>query len=277
MVGDDPLGKSSAGPNYSEYDFFTMGMPVLFPGGPDEVLTLGLHGIAMSRFSGCWVGLKIVTNIADGGASVHVGPERPTIVRPELPGFERFYTFRLGPPLAVTSEQALFEWRLPAAVAYGRANNLDAIVQRGPQDRIGLVAAGKTFTDLRQSLEDMGIGPAELDRAAIRLLKLGMIFPLAPGLRAASPTALEQILVVEEKRALLRAVRPRALVPAGRAAPRSPASGTSRTGRPFPGRRRARRRRRLAPVLARAWPTGAAPPRCSRPMTSSRPRRTSPC
>ena len=213
MVGDDPLGKSSAGPNYSEYDFFTMGMPVLFPGSPDEVLTLGLHGIAMSRFSGCWVGLKIVTNIADGGASVHVGPERPTIVRPELPGFERFYTFRLGPPLAVTSEQALFEWRLPAAVAYGRANNLNAIVQRGPQDRIGLVAAGKTFTDLRQSLEDMGIGPAELERAGIRLLKVGMVFPFDDEGFRAFADGLEHVVVVEEKRDLLQSAIERALYP----------------------------------------------------------------
>ena len=254
VVGDDPLGKSSAGPNYSEFDFYTCGIPVLYPGSPDEVLSLGLHGIAMSRFSGCWVGLKVVTNIADGGASVRVGPDRPTIVEPELPGYERFHTFRLGPPLAVTSEQALFEWRLPAAVAYGRANNLNAIVQRGPQDRIGLVAAGKTYTDLRQSLEDMGMGRAELERAGIRLLKVGMVYPLR---RRAVPRVRRRPRAGRGRRG---EARPAADGDRARALPaHEPAR---RRRQPWPGRaahvpRLGRARRRRGDPAARAVPARA--------------------
>src|SRR5581483_11597527 len=211
IAGDDPLGKSSATPNFSELDFHTLAMPVLFPGSPAEVLRLGLDGIAMSRFSGCWVGLKVVTNVADGGATVEVSPELPRIVVPELEGFERFHTFRVGPPLHVAGERHLLEWRLPAAVAYARANGLNAIVQRGPSDRIGIVAAGKTFRDLRQSLEDMGLGRDELAQAGIRLLRLGMMWPYDDELLRELGRGLEHVVVVEEKRDLVQAGVERAL------------------------------------------------------------------
>jgi len=213
VVGDDPLGKSSATPNYCEYDFHACGIPVLFPASPDEVLTLGLHGIAMSRFTGLWVGLKVVTNVADGGASVRVGQDRPRIVVPRVEGFSHVYTFRLGPPHHLVGEQHLFEQRLPAAVAYARANRLNRITQHSSQDRIGIAAAGKTYADLRQSLEDMGLGTPELERAGIRLLKIGMLYPYDDELIREFACGLHSIVVVEEKRDLLQTGVERALYP----------------------------------------------------------------
>jgi len=213
VVGDDPAGKSSAIPNCCEFDFHACGIPVLFPACPDEVLTLGLHGIAMSRFTGLWVGLKVVTNVADGGASVRVGPDHPRIVIPANEGFRRFHTFSIGPPNHLLSEQFLFEHRLPAAVTYAHANRLNVITQRGPQDRIGIAAAGKTYTDLRQSLEDMGLGTPELEQAGIRLLKMGMVYPCDNELIREFAHGLQSIVVVEEKRDLLQTGIERALYP----------------------------------------------------------------
>ena len=204
VVGDDPAGKSSVIPNCSVREFQACGIPVLFPASPDEVLTLGLHGIALSRFAGLWVGLKVVTHIADGGAAVPVGPDRPRITIPTIEGFGHVYTFMTGPPVHLRGEQHLFEQRLPAALAYARANHLNLITQRGEQDRIGIVAAGKTYTDLRQSLEDMGMGPGELERAGIRLLKISMVYPLDKELVRDFARGLRSIVVVEEKRDLLQ-------------------------------------------------------------------------
>jgi len=213
VVGDDPAGKSSVIPNCAVHDFQACGIPVLFPACPDEVLTLGLHGIALSRVSGLWVGLKVVTNVADGGATVRVGGDRPRIVVPRLEGFSHHWTFKTGPPVHLAGEQHLFERRLPAAVAYARANSLNAITQRGPQDRIGVVAAGKTYTDLRQSLEDMGLGPRELESAGIRLLKIGMVFPFDDQLIREFAEGLQSIVVVEEKRDFVQTGIQRALYP----------------------------------------------------------------
>jgi indolepyruvate ferredoxin oxidoreductase len=216
VVGDDPAGKSSATPNGCEYDFQACGIPVLFPASPDEVLTLGLHGIAMSRFTGLWVGLKVVTNIADGGASVRVGPDQPRIVVPEIDGFSHVHSFGIGPPFHLVGERHLFEHRLPAAVTYAQANRLNTITQRGPEDRIGIAAAGKTYADLRQSLEDMGLGRHELGRAGIRLLKMGMLYPCDSELIREFAHGLQSIVVVEEKRDLLQTGIERALYPLAR-------------------------------------------------------------
>ena len=83
LAGDDHGAKSSTAVNFSDTVFIAVGMPVLYPSNTQELLDFGLHGIAMSRFSGCWVGMKVVTDVAEGGGTVYVGPERPEIVIPE--------------------------------------------------------------------------------------------------------------------------------------------------------------------------------------------------
>ncbi len=205
LAADDPQAKSSTLPNNSEWDFVACGMPVLFPASVSEFLEVGLHGIALSRLTGLWVGFKAVTNLCDGGASVRVGPNLPQVVVPDLPGFTKPHSFIFFAPGSIELEQHLYEQRFPAAHAYARANRLDRIVQAGRRDRLGLVAAGKTYSDLVQALADMGLGDAQLAEHGIRVLKLGMVYPLEPKIVREFAEGLEEIVVVEEKRDLVEA------------------------------------------------------------------------
>lgn len=203
LAADDPGAKSSTLPNNSEWDFVACGMPVLYPASVAELLEMGLHGIALSRLSGLWVALKCVTNLCDGGASVQVGPDRPSLCFPELEGFRKPSEFLFLAPGSVELERHLYEERFQAAFAYARANRLDRIVQRGPRDRLGIVSAGKTHADVIQALSDLGLGAAELSRLGVRLLKLGMVYPLEPTVVREFAQGLEQVVVVEEKRDLI--------------------------------------------------------------------------
>jgi indolepyruvate ferredoxin oxidoreductase len=203
LAGDDPNAKSSTLPNASEWDFVACSMPVLYPATVGELLSLGLHGIALSRLVGLWTALKCVTNLCDGGASVRLAPDQPRIVLPELGDFEKPQSFSLLAPASIELERHLFERRIPAVHVYARANRLDEIVWRGPRDRVGLVAAGKTATDLRQALLDLGLGEAELAALGIRVLQIRLLYPLDPAIVREFAEGLEEIVVVEEKRDLI--------------------------------------------------------------------------
>jgi indolepyruvate ferredoxin oxidoreductase len=203
LAGDDPGAKSSTIPNQSELDFIACAMPVLTPATVGEFLTMGLHGIALSRITGLWPAMKCPTDICDGGATVLLSPDEPRIVVPELDGFVKPAVFQWGFVRALELERHIFEERLPAAIEYGRANGLNVVTQSGPRDRIGFVAAGKTYRDLAQALTDLGYGPRELEDAGIRLLKLGMVYPLDPEIIVEFARGLTEIVVVEEKRDLI--------------------------------------------------------------------------
>ena len=203
LAADDPQAKSSTLPNASEWDFVACGMPVLSPASVGELLELGLHGIALSRFTGLWAALKCVTNLCDGGATVRVGPDRPRIVVPELEGFEKPQSFVFFAPGSIELERHLYEERFPAAYAYARANRLNEIVQGGRRDRLGIVAAGKTYTDVVQALRDLGLAEAQLAELGVRLLKVGLVYPLEPSAVRSFADGLDEIVVVEEKRDLV--------------------------------------------------------------------------
>ncbi|MEE8433288.1 MAG: indolepyruvate ferredoxin oxidoreductase family protein, partial [bacterium] len=204
LGGDDPAAKSSTIPGDSTVAFYDLYFPLLFPGDPEEVLELGLHGIAMSRYSGLWSAMKIVTNVADGGAIIDVFPEKAMPVIPELElngkPFQKIQDPRLIPPFTVDVERQIFYERYVAAQAYARANGLDRIVVRGGSDRIGLVSAGKSYKDLMQALGMLGLNETDLREAGIRIYKLGMIAPIEPEGLAEFAEGLEEIIVVEEKR-----------------------------------------------------------------------------
>jgi indolepyruvate ferredoxin oxidoreductase len=204
LGGDDPACKSSTIPSDSTMTFYDLFFPVLYPGDPQDVLELGLHGLAMSRYSGLWSAMKIVTNVADGGAILDVHPNLALPVIPELEidgkPFAKVQDPRLIPPFTVEMERQIFYERLVAVRAYARANGLDKIVVRSGSDRLGLVAAGKTFKDLMQALHLLGFGDEDLRQAGIRVYKLGMIAPIEPHGLYEFADGLEEILVVEEKR-----------------------------------------------------------------------------
>ncbi len=206
LAGDDTACKSSTIPGDSTISFFDLAIPVLYPGDPAEVLELGLHGIALSRFSGLWTALKIVTNVADGGAVIDL-PQPRTPVLPDLEfggrPFEKQLDMRLLPPYTIELERQIFAERTAAALAYVHANDLDRICCTGPGDRLGLVAAGKPWRDLRLALDLLGLDEAALDRHGIRLLKLGCIAPIEPRRLREFARGLEEIVVVEDKRGFI--------------------------------------------------------------------------
>jgi indolepyruvate ferredoxin oxidoreductase len=199
LVGDDPNAKSSTFPGASEPLLADIGMPTLYPGNPQEVLDLGRHAVAMSRMSGLWVGMKIATNVADGSATVRVHPDRNVAVLPEQE-YVHEVTAKLLQPYLADLERSRNGVRLDLARRYAAANGINRIVRSGQSDRIGIVAPGKTFFDLRQALRSLGLDDDELARRGVRLLQLGMVYPVEPGVVAEFSAGLREIVVVEEKR-----------------------------------------------------------------------------
>ena len=207
LAGDDPPCKSSTLPNYSDIAFFDANFPILYPGNVQELLDLGLHGFALSRYCGLWAAFKVVTNVADESGTVEVGPHR---VRPVNPIFEvdgRPFSHTINPtllaPHSVEMERTIYYHRLEAARRYAAANALNHIVGPRTEARFGIITAGKGYYDVWQALRDLGLDEDDLHRLGIRLLKLGMIYPLEPQIVRDFARGLEEILVVEEKRSFI--------------------------------------------------------------------------
>jgi indolepyruvate ferredoxin oxidoreductase len=207
LAGEDPEAKSSTLPYDQDHAFAHAGIPVLYPSSVEEFLTFGLHAVAMSRWSGCWVAMKLLGQLCDGGQTLDLDPDRPSIVVPELEidgkPFRKWQDHSFFPVRSVETERHVFTERHPAAVAYARANGLDEVVTRSGHDSIGLLTAGKSWADLRQALRDLGIGDADLQAAGIRLIKIGALYPLDAEFVRAATAGLDEVLVVEEKRAFL--------------------------------------------------------------------------
>ncbi|HTE64236.1 MAG TPA: indolepyruvate ferredoxin oxidoreductase family protein, partial [Solirubrobacteraceae bacterium] len=240
VCGDDPSCKSSTIPSESESTLAALRMPVVAPGNPQEVLDLGRHAIAASRASGLWTGLKVVTNVADAVASVEVGPERvrplPVVVEDRGRPYVHIPNADLIATATLEMERTMVGPRMALARAYARENRLDRIVLDPPRPWLGIAAAGATYYDLREALHTLGLGDDQLRRLGVRLLKIGMLWPLEPGIVRAHARGLEELLVVEDKGPFLEtaireilfdaAERPRVLGKEDeRGAPLLPASG----------------------------------------------------
>ena len=203
IAGDDHAAKSSTLPHQTDHFFKSMMMPVLAPAGVQEYLDFGVHGWALSRWSGCWVAFKAVADTVETSASVDVDPMRVVVREPddfEMPdgGLNLLWP---DPPLV--QEKRLLHHKLYAALAYCRANGLNRVVIDSPQPRLGIITAGKSYLDVRQALDDLGIDAALAAEIGIRLYKVGMVWPLeADGVRRFAE-GLDEILVVEEKRQLI--------------------------------------------------------------------------
>ncbi|MDP6059641.1 MAG: hypothetical protein QGH33_12150, partial [Pirellulaceae bacterium] len=178
-------------------------IPVLNPSGIQEILDFGLLGWAMSRFSGCWIALKLVSETADSAASVTIDPERAEFVLPqdfELP--EGGLNLRIADN-ALAQEERLHRHKTYAALAFARENNVNKAIIDGPKRRFGIITAGKSYLDVRQALDDLGISAEYAKAIGLSVYKVGMTWPLErDGVRDFAE-GLEEILVVEEKRALI--------------------------------------------------------------------------
>ena len=207
LAGDDPMAKSSTLPTQVEPTFYDAQIPVLYPGTMQEVIDLGLHGIALSRYSGLWTAFKVVTTVADGFGIAEVGPDRIVPIDPglEIDGQPWRHIQRPGlvTPLSLEQEKDIAYGRLEAAVAYAAANGLNEISGATGAARLGIVAAGRTFQELRQALGDIGLDDDGLRRFGIRLLRLGMVWPMEPEIVRRFAGGLDEILVLDEKRAFI--------------------------------------------------------------------------
>ena len=202
LCGDDPGAKSSSIAHQSEQALIHCGIPILNPSDVQDYVDLGLHGWALSRYSGCWVGFKCVTDTVDSGASVLVGADRVRPVDPEFPFPERDHHIG-GRNTLLEIERQLFQVKLPAAQAYVRANGLDRIVVDSPRRRLGIVTTGKAYLDVRQALQQLGIDEARAAELGISVYKVALSWPLEPTGAIAFCRNLQNVLVIEEKRPLI--------------------------------------------------------------------------
>jgi indolepyruvate ferredoxin oxidoreductase len=203
LAGDDHACKSSTLPHQSEHAFDAAMIPVLYPTGVQEIIELGLHGFAMSRYSGCYVAFKVVSETVDASASITLDPESPRIVIPtdfKMP--EGGVNIR-WPDAPMAQELRLQQHKVYAALAYARANGLNRITLDSPRPRLGIIASGKSYLDVLQALEDLGIDEKVAAEIGLRLYKVAMPWPLEPNGVREFAQGLEEILVVEEKRQLI--------------------------------------------------------------------------
>ena len=203
LAGDDHAAKSSTLAHQSEHILKACCIPVLHPASVQEYLDYGLHGWAMSRYSGCWVSFKCVTDVIESGASVDIDPHRVQIALPEDFALPPGGLNIRWPDGILEQEVRLLDYKVYAALAYARANRLDRLVWDTPGARLGIITTGKAYGDTMQALADLGIDERAARDAGIRLYKVAMPWPLEPQGARKFAEGLEEILVVEEKRQLI--------------------------------------------------------------------------
>ncbi|MDY0745092.1 indolepyruvate ferredoxin oxidoreductase family protein [Paucibacter sp. R3-3] len=203
IAGDDHIAKSSTAAHQSDHVFKAVGFPVFFPTSVQDILDMGLHAFAMSRYSGLWSGLKTIQEIVESSASVSVDPDRVNIILPEdfqmPPG--GLHIRWPDPPLEQEARMMDYKWY--AALAYIRANKLNYNVVSTDHDRFGIMASGKAWNDTRQALHDLGLDDDTCRRLGIRLHKVNVVWPLEATITRDFATGLKEILVVEEKRQMI--------------------------------------------------------------------------
>ncbi|MFT6050994.1 MAG: indolepyruvate ferredoxin oxidoreductase [Halioglobus sp.] len=203
VAGDDHACKSSTLPHQSEHMFIGASVPVLSPANVQEVLDLGIYGWELSRYSGCWVAMKAITENMDSAISAAIDPNRIEIVIPEEFQLPEGGVHGRWPDQPLEQELRLNKYKIYAARAFARANRLNRIVVDSPNPRLGIATSGKSYLDVMQALEDMGITEAVASEVGLRVYKIGMSWPLEPQTTHEFAEGLEEILVVEEKRSII--------------------------------------------------------------------------
>ena len=202
VVGDDPAAKSSTIPSSSAGVLADLHLPLLYPADAAEALDLGRHAVALSRSTGLWAALKIVSDVADGTATVDLDPERvvPIMVGADRPLRVPLPAGRLLTPLTLEIERDIFEVRYAIATEYASANRLNAATVDPSDAWIGIVSSGITYRDVREALSQLGLRTDD-DVAAcgIRLFRMQMPIPFDAGSVRAFARGLDEVVVIEEK------------------------------------------------------------------------------
>jgi len=203
VAGDDHVAKSSTAPHQSDHVFKACGFPTFFPSNVQDILDMGLHAFAMSRYAGVWTGMKTIQEVVESAASVTVDPRRVQIVLPEDFAMPPGGVHIRWPDAPLEQEARLFDYKWYAALAYVRANKLNHNVVAGPNDRFGLIASGKAYNDTRQALVDLGLQDDVCRALGIRVHKVNVVWPLEATITREFAEGLQEILVVEEKRQVI--------------------------------------------------------------------------
>ena len=203
IAGDDHVAKSSTAAHQSDHIFKACGTPVFFPSNAQDILDMGLHAFAMSRFSGLWSGMKTIQEVVESAASVSVDPDRVKIVLPQDFVMPPGGLHIRWPDGALEQEARLMDYKWYAALAYVRANRLNHNVIESNHDRFGIIASGKAFNDTRQALADLGLDDATCRQLGIRVHKVNVVWPLEATITREFAQGLQEILVVEEKRQVI--------------------------------------------------------------------------
>jgi indolepyruvate ferredoxin oxidoreductase len=207
VAGDDPSCKSSTLPSQSEPALFDAMMPIFYPGNVQEILDLGRYAYEMSRYSGLWSGFKIVTDIADAFGSAIVHPERINITIPDFTynnmPWKHTQNAKLVGHHSLPTEKEIHLGRIKAAKKFLEVNPINKITMDSENAKIGIISAGKTYYDIIEALDTLGWDEAFLKEKGIRILKLGVTFPLDSKLIERFSAGLDEIFVIEEKRSFI--------------------------------------------------------------------------
>lgn len=203
IAGDDHVSKSSTAAHQSDHIFKACGLPVFFPSNVQDILDMGLHAFAMSRFSGVWAGMKTIQEVVESSSSVSIDPDRVKIVLPEDFVMPPGGVHIRWPDAPLEQEARLMDYKWYAALAYVRANKLNHNVIATANDRFGIIASGKAFNDTRQALADLGLDDDTCRALGIRLHKVNVVWPLEATITREFAQGLQEILVVEEKRQVI--------------------------------------------------------------------------
>jgi indolepyruvate ferredoxin oxidoreductase len=200
VAGDDHGAKSSTLPHQSDHAFISAMMPYLYPSSIHDMIELGLLGIAMSRYSGCWIGMKVITEVVEATAEVDLTSETTPFVIPTDFDMPKGGLHLRWPDDRFSMDRRLKDYKRFAAMAFARANKINRITMDSPNPRFGIMASGKSYADIRQTLRELGITPEIAAQIGLRLYKIGMPWPLEPeGVREFA-AGLEEIFIVEERR-----------------------------------------------------------------------------
>jgi indolepyruvate ferredoxin oxidoreductase len=204
LMGDDHTAESSTTAHQSEYHFIDVMVPILNPAGVQEVLDYGLYGWAMSRYTGAWTALKTMHETIESTATIDGSLDRINIVTPNdfrMP--DGGLNIRLNDPI-LTQEARLHDFKRDAMLAFVRANKLNRTITSGGRNpKIGIITTGKSYLDVRQAFDELGIDEIKCNELGIRLYKVGCVWPLSRGELKEFANGLDLIIVVEEKRSLI--------------------------------------------------------------------------
>ena len=203
LMGDDHTCESSTTAHQSEYGLVDAMIPILNPAGVAEILQFGLIGFALSRFSGCWVGIKCVHDTVNTAASIDLARIIPDIVLPDRSILPPDGLNIRWPDTPIAQEARLHLLKHDAVKAFVLANQLDRLIYPTPKAKLGIISTGKSYLDLMQALDDLGIDEAMAKKLGLRVLKLGLTYPIASETITGFAKGLKQIVVVEEKRGLI--------------------------------------------------------------------------